>query len=38
MPHVLRLEKEMLQKNQFKVEFRQFDWRLNDLTGGAELD
>jgi hypothetical protein len=32
-PHVLRLEKELLQKNQFKVEFRQFDWRLNDLSG-----
>jgi len=30
---VLRLEKELLQKNQFKVEFRQFDWRLNDLSG-----
>ena len=33
LPHVLRLEKELLQKNQFKVEFRQFDWRLNDLSG-----
>jgi hypothetical protein len=33
LPHVLRLEKELLEKNQFKVEFRQFDWRLNDLTG-----
>jgi hypothetical protein len=32
-PHVLRLEKELLQKNAFKVAFRQFDWRLNDLTG-----
>ena len=33
MPHVLRLEKEMLQKNAFKMQFRTFDWRLNDLTG-----
>jgi Protein of unknown function, DUF547 len=33
MPHVLRLERELLQKNEFKVEFRQFDWRLNDLSG-----
>ena len=32
-PHLLPLEKEMLQKNQFKVEFMPFDWRLNDLTG-----
>jgi hypothetical protein len=36
LPHVLRLEKELLQKNQFKVEFRPFDWRLNDLTGRSE--
>jgi Protein of unknown function, DUF547 len=36
LPHVLRLEKEMLQKNEFKVAFRQFDWRLNDLTGRSE--
>src|SRR4029079_11038888 len=33
MPHALRLEKEMLQKNAFKMQFRQFDWRLNDITG-----
>ena len=36
LPHVLRLEKEMLEKNQFKMEFRPFDWRLNDLTGRSE--
>jgi hypothetical protein len=36
MPHVLRLEKELLQKNAFKVQFRNFDWRLNDLTGRSE--
>jgi Protein of unknown function, DUF547 len=32
-PNLLRLEKELVQKNQFKVEFRQFDWKLNDLSG-----
>jgi hypothetical protein len=33
MPNLLSLEKELLQKNQFKVQFHQFDWRLNDLSG-----
>lgn len=33
-PHVLPLEKEFLAKNQFKIAFHPFDWRLNDLTGG----
>jgi len=33
-PRVLPLEKEFLQKNQFKVTYHPFDWRLNDLTGG----
>jgi hypothetical protein len=33
MPNLLPLEKELVQKNQFKVQFRQFDWRLNDLSG-----
>lgn len=33
-PHLLPLEKELLQKNEFKVSFQPFDWRLNDLTGG----
>lgn len=33
-PHLLPLEKELLQKNQFTVVFHPFDWRLNDLTGG----
>ena len=33
-PHLLPLEKELLQKNGFKVSFQPFDWRLNDLTGG----
>lgn len=33
LPNLLPLEKDMFQKNQFKVEFLEFDWRLNDLTG-----
>lgn len=33
-PKVLPLEKELLQKNEFRVTFHPFDWRLNDLTGG----
>jgi Protein of unknown function, DUF547 len=32
-PHLLPLEKELVQQNQFSVKFRQFDWSLNDLTG-----
>jgi hypothetical protein len=34
MPHLLPLEKEFVEQNQFKVTFHPFDWRLNDLTGG----
>jgi hypothetical protein len=33
-PHLLPLERELLQKNEFKVTYHAFDWRLNDLTGG----
>ena len=33
-PRLLPLEKELLQKNEFRVTFQSFDWRLNDLTGG----
>jgi Protein of unknown function, DUF547 len=33
-PNLLPLEKELLQKNQFKVTYHPFDWQLNDLTGG----
>jgi hypothetical protein len=33
-PHLLPLEKEFVDENQFKVTFQDFDWRLNDLTGG----
>jgi hypothetical protein len=32
-PHLLPLEKEFVQKNQFTVTFHAFDWSLNDLTG-----
>jgi hypothetical protein len=34
MPHLLPLEREFLQLNQFKVTYHPFDWRLNDLSGG----
>jgi Protein of unknown function, DUF547 len=33
-PHLLPLEREFIDQNQFKVTFHSFDWRLNDLTGG----
>ena len=33
-PRLLPLEKEFLQKNEFKLTYHPFDWRLNDLTGG----
>ena len=33
-PRLLPLEKEFLQKNEFRIVFHPFDWRLNDLTGG----
>jgi Protein of unknown function, DUF547 len=33
-PHVLPGEREFLKKNEFKVTYHKFDWRLNDLTGG----
>jgi len=34
MPHLLRLEREFVEANSFKMAFHEFDWRLNDLTGG----
>jgi hypothetical protein len=34
LPRLLPLEKEFIEKNDFKVSFHTFDWRLNDLTGG----
>lgn len=33
-PHILFSEQEFLRRNQFRMAFREFDWRLNDLTGG----
>jgi hypothetical protein len=33
-PHLLRSEREYIEKNEFKVAFLEMDWRLNDLTGG----
>lgn len=33
-PRLLPLEKEFVQKNEFRVTYHPFDWRLNDLTGG----
>jgi hypothetical protein len=35
-PNLLPLEREFVQKNEFKVTFQEMDWRLNDLTGGRE--
>lgn len=35
-PHLLTSEREYLEKNAFKVQFHDFDWRLNDLTGGRK--
>jgi hypothetical protein len=32
-PTALRTELDFLEQNQFRVEFHDFDWRLNDLTG-----
>ena len=33
-PKLLSLEEEFVDKNEFKIVFHPFDWRLNDLTGG----
>lgn len=33
-PRLLPLEKELVQRNEFRILFQAFDWRLNDLTGG----
>jgi len=35
-PYLLTSELEYVQKNTFKVQFHDFDWRLNDLTGGRK--
>ena len=34
MPRLFPLEKEFVQKNEFRMTFLPFDWRLNDLSGG----
>jgi len=34
-PHLLPLEQEFVDQNKFSVTYLPFDWRLNDLTGGA---
>jgi hypothetical protein len=33
-PHVFFSEREFLRQNTFRMAFHDFDWRLNDLTGG----
>lgn len=35
-PYLLTTEVEYLEQNNFKVEYAEFDWRLNDLTGGRK--
>lgn len=32
-PNVVRSEEEFLRQNRFRMEFHEFDWALNDLTG-----
>jgi hypothetical protein len=32
-PHLLPAEREVLQRNEFTMEYQPFDWSLNDLTG-----
>jgi hypothetical protein len=34
MPSLLPSEKELVQKNEWRMAFIEMDWRLNDLTGG----
>jgi Protein of unknown function, DUF547 len=34
-PHLLPAERAFVERNQFKVVFHDYDWRLNDLTGGG---
>jgi hypothetical protein len=33
-PSLLRLERDFIDRNDFRIVFHDFDWRLNDLTGG----
>lgn len=32
-PHLFPLEREFVERNQFRVTYHELDWRLNDLTG-----
>jgi len=34
LPHLYPLERQFIERNQFTVRYMEFDWRLNDLTGG----
>jgi hypothetical protein len=34
VPHLLRIEREFVEKNAFQLSFHDLDWRLNDLSGG----
>ena len=35
LPNLLPAERAFVLANQFALVFHQYDWRLNDLTGGA---
>ena len=35
LPNLLPGERAFVQRNEFKVSFHSYDWRLNDLTGGG---
>ena len=37
-PALFPREREFLARNTFRLRYRDFDWRLNDLTGGAPAD
>ena len=36
-PELFQSEREFLARNTFRLRYRDFDWRLNDLTGGAPV-
>jgi len=36
MPHLYPTEQAFIEANQFRVVYKDFDWRLNDLTGGRK--
>ena len=36
-PHRFPSEREFLALNTFQLKFGAYDWRLNDLTGGAPI-